>query len=101
MVILPSNLTGGFICICYLSELIVFFPVFVSQVFASGMKVLACWTDCRFYPAKVLSVNRDGEEQILSKLFYFGPIILALSKKAEEINRRKHSFWMFGLIIFF
>ncbi|XP_068187773.1 PHD finger protein 20-like isoform X2 [Antennarius striatus] len=27
--------------------------------FVSGTKVLACWTDCRFYPAKILSVNRD------------------------------------------
>lgn len=24
-------------------------------------KVLASWSDCRFYPAKVLAVNKDGE----------------------------------------
>ncbi|XP_074965110.1 PHD finger protein 20 isoform X2 [Phalacrocorax aristotelis] len=23
-------------------------------------QVLACWSDCRFYPAKVISVNKDG-----------------------------------------
>lgn len=42
----------------------------VSQVFAAGMKVLACWTDCRFYPAKILSVNRDGEAHALSERVY-------------------------------
>lgn len=30
-------------------------------MFVSGTKVLACWTDCRFYPAKILRVNKDGE----------------------------------------
>lgn len=36
----------------------------LSQVFAAGVKVLACWTDCRFYPAKILSVNGDGEARV-------------------------------------
>uniref|UniRef100_A0A3B4F7C0 Tudor domain-containing protein n=1 Tax=Pundamilia nyererei TaxID=303518 RepID=A0A3B4F7C0_9CICH len=31
----------------------------VSFTFVSGSKVLACWTDCRFYPAKILRVNKD------------------------------------------
>lgn len=44
----------------------------VSQVFAAGMKVLACWTDCRFYPAKILSVNRDGEAHAHSEWVYAG-----------------------------
>lgn len=35
----------------------------LSQMFVSGTKVLACWTDCRFYPAKILRVNKDGEAQ--------------------------------------
>lgn len=39
----------------------VFLTLSLSQVFVSGTKVLACWTDCRFYPAKILRVNRDGE----------------------------------------
>uniref|UniRef100_A0A667XBB4 Tudor-knot domain-containing protein n=1 Tax=Myripristis murdjan TaxID=586833 RepID=A0A667XBB4_9TELE len=30
-------------------------------MFGSGSRVLACWTDCRFYPAKILRVNKDGE----------------------------------------
>ncbi|XP_075882924.1 PHD finger protein 20-like isoform X2 [Nelusetta ayraudi] len=34
-------------------------PSCSPPVFLSGTKVLACWTDCRFYPAKILSVNRD------------------------------------------
>lgn len=37
---------------------------FLSQVFVLGSKVLACWTDCRFYPAKILKVNKDGETQL-------------------------------------
>ncbi|MGH0148543.1 UNVERIFIED_CONTAM: hypothetical protein FKN15_014993 [Acipenser sinensis] len=31
----------------------------VQAEFRVNEKVLASWTDCRFYPAKVLSVNRD------------------------------------------
>lgn len=27
--------------------------------------MLACWSDCRFYPAKVTSVNKDGKEPLL------------------------------------
>uniref|UniRef100_A0A3B5QK06 Uncharacterized protein n=2 Tax=Xiphophorus TaxID=8082 RepID=A0A3B5QK06_XIPMA len=34
------------------------------RVFVLGSKVLACWTDCRFYPAKILKVNKDGETQL-------------------------------------
>uniref|UniRef100_A0A8D0A1K1 Uncharacterized protein n=1 Tax=Sander lucioperca TaxID=283035 RepID=A0A8D0A1K1_SANLU len=50
--------------------------------------VLACWTDCRFYPAKILRVNKDGETdfnslspvqccriQIWSFPFYQQPIV--------------------------
>ncbi|NXR80239.1 PHF20 protein, partial [Pycnonotus jocosus] len=29
-------------------------------VFHINDQVLACWSDCRFYPAKVTSVNKDG-----------------------------------------
>lgn len=31
------------------------------QGFQVNDKVLASWSDCRFYPAKVISVNKDGE----------------------------------------
>nr|XP_033484348.1 PHD finger protein 20-like [Epinephelus lanceolatus] len=36
-------------------------PPCSQPMFVSGTKVLACWTDCRFYPAKILRVNKDGE----------------------------------------
>uniref|UniRef100_A0A3Q4B549 Tudor domain-containing protein n=1 Tax=Mola mola TaxID=94237 RepID=A0A3Q4B549_MOLML len=42
-----------------------------NDVFVSGAKVLACWTDCRFYPAKILSVNRDGEALLQFNLFIY------------------------------
>lgn len=32
-------------------------------------KVLASWSDCRFYPAKVIAVNRDGEPCNISWMF--------------------------------
>lgn len=32
-------------------------------------KVLASWSDCRFYPAKVIAVNRDGETCNISWMF--------------------------------
>ncbi|XP_066481420.1 PHD finger protein 20 isoform X1 [Tiliqua scincoides] len=31
-----------------------------SSGFHINEQVLACWSDCRFYPAKVTSVNKDG-----------------------------------------
>ncbi|MEQ2185013.1 hypothetical protein GOODEAATRI_013821 [Goodea atripinnis] len=34
-------------------------PTQTQPVFVPGSKVLACWTDCRFYPAKILKVNKD------------------------------------------
>uniref|UniRef100_A0A3P9JQ33 Tudor domain-containing protein n=1 Tax=Oryzias latipes TaxID=8090 RepID=A0A3P9JQ33_ORYLA len=36
-------------------------PLQSTPMFVTGTKVLACWTDCRFYPAKILRVNKDGE----------------------------------------
>lgn len=33
------------------------------QGFHVNDKVLASWSDCRFYPAKVISVNKDGGYQ--------------------------------------
>uniref|UniRef100_A0A8C9TX21 PHD finger protein 20, b n=1 Tax=Scleropages formosus TaxID=113540 RepID=A0A8C9TX21_SCLFO len=36
-------------------------------------KVLASWSDCRFYPAKVLAVNKDGGSSYTVK-FYDGVI---------------------------
>lgn len=79
MVVLPSNLAGGCICICWLFV----FPIFPSQGFASGMKVLACWTDCRFYPAKILSVNRDGEENVFF-FFILDGLVLFWANRQEK-----------------
>nr|3QII_A Chain A, PHD finger protein 20 [Homo sapiens] len=31
-----------------------------SSEFQINEQVLACWSDCRFYPAKVTAVNKDG-----------------------------------------
>ncbi|KAM4032385.1 PHD finger protein 20 isoform 2-T3 [Anomaloglossus baeobatrachus] len=31
-----------------------------TTVFRVNEQVLACWSDCRFYPAKITSVNKDG-----------------------------------------
>ncbi|MGH0159604.1 UNVERIFIED_CONTAM: hypothetical protein FKN15_050751 [Acipenser sinensis] len=44
----------------------------VQAEFRVNEKVLASWTDCRFYPAKVLSVNRDLSSYTVK--FYDGVI---------------------------
>ncbi|XP_055004137.1 PHD finger protein 20-like protein 1 isoform X2 [Boleophthalmus pectinirostris] len=30
-----------------------------KPLYSVGSKVMACWTDCKFYPAKILRVNKD------------------------------------------
>ncbi|XP_063000811.1 PHD finger protein 20 isoform X2 [Elgaria multicarinata webbii] len=42
-----------------------------SSGFRINDQVLACWSDCRFYPAKVTSVNKDGTYTVK---FYDGVI---------------------------
>ncbi|XP_028590638.2 PHD finger protein 20 isoform X1 [Podarcis muralis] len=42
-----------------------------SSGFHINDQVLACWSDCRFYPAKVTSVNKDGTYTVK---FYDGVI---------------------------
>uniref|UniRef100_A0A3P8WSS3 Tudor domain-containing protein n=1 Tax=Cynoglossus semilaevis TaxID=244447 RepID=A0A3P8WSS3_CYNSE len=42
--------------------------------FVSGTRVLACWTDCRFYPAKILRVNKDGETHSYTVRFFDGVV---------------------------
>ncbi|TEA34206.1 hypothetical protein DBR06_SOUSAS2710078 [Sousa chinensis] len=32
-----------------------------SSEFQINEQVLACWSDCRFYPAKITAVNKDGQ----------------------------------------
>ncbi|KAM3872271.1 PHD finger protein 20-like [Diretmus argenteus] len=41
------------------------------KLFGRGTKVLACWTDCRFYPAKVLKVNKGDSYTVR---FYDGVV---------------------------
>lgn len=55
---------GSYVCSMCIEVSDIFLSVSMSKVFVSGTKVLACWTDCRFYPAKILSVNRDGEARV-------------------------------------
>lgn len=35
--------------------------LFPSQGFQINQKVLASWSDCRYYPAKILSRDKDGQ----------------------------------------
>ncbi|KAM8775235.1 PHD finger protein 20 isoform 2-T3 [Rhynchonycteris naso] len=42
-----------------------------SSEFQINEQVLACWSDCRFYPAKVTAVNKDGTYTVK---FYDGVI---------------------------
>ncbi|NXD88087.1 PHF20 protein, partial [Halcyon senegalensis] len=56
-------------------------------------KVLACWSDCRFYPAKVTSVNKDGTYTVK---FYDGVVqtvknihVKAFSKDQNIVGNAK------------
>ncbi|NWH61121.1 PHF20 protein, partial [Geococcyx californianus] len=56
-------------------------------------QVLACWSDCRFYPAKVTSVNKDGTYTVK---FYDGVIqtvknihVKAFSKDQNTVGNAK------------
>uniref|UniRef100_G1KFH5 PHD finger protein 20 n=1 Tax=Anolis carolinensis TaxID=28377 RepID=G1KFH5_ANOCA len=61
-----------------------------SSGFRINDQVLACWSDCRFYPAKVTSVNKDGTYTVK---FYDGVIqtvknihVKAFSKDQPIVN---------------
>ncbi|XP_061297706.1 PHD finger protein 20 isoform X4 [Pezoporus flaviventris] len=56
-------------------------------------QVLACWSDCRFYPAKVTSVNKDGTYTVK---FYDGVVqtvknihVKAISKDQNIVGNAK------------
>ncbi|KFW02672.1 PHD finger protein 20, partial [Eurypyga helias] len=56
-------------------------------------QVLACWSDCRFYPAKVISVNKDGTYTVK---FYDGVVqtvknihVKAFSKDQNIVGNAK------------
>uniref|UniRef100_A0A8D0H5U8 PHD finger protein 20 n=1 Tax=Sphenodon punctatus TaxID=8508 RepID=A0A8D0H5U8_SPHPU len=57
-----------------------------SSGFHINDQVLACWSDCRFYPAKVTSINKDGTYTVK---FYDGVIqtVKNIHVKAFSKNR--------------
>ncbi|KAM5135118.1 PHD finger protein 20 [Mantella aurantiaca] len=62
-------------------------------VFRVNEQVLACWSDCRFYPAKITSVNKDGSYTVK---FFDGVIqtvknihVKAFSKDQANVSRSK------------
>ncbi|KAM4562144.1 PHD finger protein 20-like isoform 2-T2 [Odontesthes bonariensis] len=59
-----------------------------QPVFVSGMKVLACWTDCRFYPAKILRVNRDDSCTVR---FFDGVVRTVKPTKVKPFQKRSRS----------
>ncbi|XP_074536731.1 PHD finger protein 20-like [Halichoeres trimaculatus] len=56
--------------------------------FVSGTKVLACWTDCRFYPAKILRVNRDDSYTVR---FYDGVVRTVKPTKVKPYQQKSRS----------
>ncbi|XP_069809106.1 PHD finger protein 20 isoform X2 [Dendropsophus ebraccatus] len=65
-----------------------------TVVFRVNEQVLACWSDCRFYPAKITSVNKDGTYTVK---FFDGVIqtvknihVKAFSKDQANAARSKH-----------
>ncbi|XP_072259729.1 PHD finger protein 20 isoform X2 [Pyxicephalus adspersus] len=62
-------------------------------VFRVNEQVLACWSDCRFYPAKITSVNKDGTYTVK---FFDGVVqtvknihVKAFSKDQANVSRSK------------
>ncbi|KAM3618219.1 uncharacterized protein V6R79_017508 [Siganus canaliculatus] len=63
-------------------------PPCSQPVFVSGTKVLACWTDCRFYPAKILSVNRDDSYTVR---FFDGVVRTVKPTKVKPFQEKSRS----------
>ncbi|XP_070766926.1 PHD finger protein 20-like [Enoplosus armatus] len=63
-------------------------PPCSQPVFVSGTKVLACWTDCRFYPAKILRVNRDDSYTVR---FYDGVVRTVKPTKVKPFQEKSRS----------
>ncbi|KAK1897875.1 PHD finger protein 20-like protein 1 [Dissostichus eleginoides] len=55
----------------------------LERTFVSGTKVLACWTDCRFYPAKILRVNKDDSYKVR---FYDGVVLTVKPTKIKPFK---------------
>ncbi|KAF7644780.1 hypothetical protein LDENG_00215890 [Lucifuga dentata] len=56
-----------------------------QPLFGSGSKVLACWTDCRFYPAKILRVNKDDSYTVR---FYDGVVRTVKPTKVKPFQKK-------------
>ncbi|XP_038578910.1 LOW QUALITY PROTEIN: PHD finger protein 20-like [Micropterus salmoides] len=63
-------------------------PPCSQPMFVSGTKVLACWTDCRFYPAKILRVNRDDSYTVR---FYDGVVRTVKPTKVKPFKEKSRS----------
>ncbi|XP_023148713.2 PHD finger protein 20-like [Amphiprion ocellaris] len=59
-----------------------------QPMFVSGSKVLACWTDCRFYPAKILRVNKDESYTVR---FYDGVVRTVKPAKVKPFQEKSRS----------
>ncbi|CAN9515604.1 unnamed protein product [Ophioblennius macclurei] len=60
-------------------------PAPSQPMFVSGARVLACWTDCRFYPAKILRVNKDDSYTVR---FYDGVVRTVKPTKIKPFQRK-------------
>ncbi|XP_034722401.1 PHD finger protein 20-like, partial [Etheostoma cragini] len=60
-------------------------PAGSQSMFVSGTKVLACWTDCRFYPAKILQVNKDDSYTVR---FFDGVVLNVKPTKIKPFNHK-------------
>ncbi|MEQ2250909.1 hypothetical protein ILYODFUR_005791 [Ilyodon furcidens] len=63
-------------------------PAQTQPVFVPGSKVLACWTDCRFYPAKILKVNKDESYTVR---FYDGVVQTVKPTKIKPFQENSRS----------
>ncbi|XP_054464944.1 PHD finger protein 20-like [Anoplopoma fimbria] len=63
-------------------------PPCSQPMFVSGAKVLACWTDCRFYPAKILRVNKDESYTVR---FYDGVVLTVKPTKVKPFQEKSRS----------
>ncbi|XP_063320170.1 PHD finger protein 20-like isoform X1 [Pelmatolapia mariae] len=63
-------------------------PTRSQPTFVSGSKVLACWTDCRFYPAKILRVNKDDSYTVR---FYDGVVRTVKPTKVKPFQEKSRS----------
>ncbi|KAI3357890.1 hypothetical protein L3Q82_016272, partial [Scortum barcoo] len=61
-------------------------PPCSQPMLVSGTKVLACWTDCRFYPAKILRVNRDDSYTVR---FYDGVVRTVKPTKIKPFEKSR------------